>query len=167
MRRSRPVTIHHSRAGKDYRRTRRRRSATSSCALRGKPGRNCIPHSAKPARNRSLRLRSLRDWRRDLEVDASAAREELERLAPPTGERNDCLSHESMRCARRWRPCHQEEDTGQLTLRDDAEAALRSAQEELQEARDQERISREAVDVRAQAVTELSVGVRTLENTVE
>ena len=107
----------------------------------------------------------LRDQRRDLEADASVAQEDLERLTPPTGELTLQQRIDELRKALEALPL--EEDTFQLPLRDDAEAALASAQAELQETRDQERISREAVDVRAQAVTELSVEVRTLENAVE
>ena len=107
----------------------------------------------------------LRDQRRDLEADASAAQEELERLAPASGELTLQPRIDALRRALETLPL--EEETVQLPLRDDAEAALRSAQEELREARDQVRISREAMDTRAKAVSELSVKVRTLENTVE
>ena len=43
----------------------------------------------------------------------------------------------------------------------------RSAQSELQKARDEERVAREAVDERARSVSELMVEVRTLQNTVD
>ena len=107
----------------------------------------------------------LRDRRRDLEADASAAQEELERLAPASGELT--LQPRIDEPRQSLEAVSSEGETVQLPLRDDAEAALRSAQEELREARDQERISREAVDTRAKAVSELSVEVRTLENTAE
>ena len=107
----------------------------------------------------------LRDERRDLEVTASAARKELDRLVP-TG---DVLTLQpridELRQALEALPS--EEDTDQLPQRDQAEAALDSAQTELQKARDEERIAREAVEVRADVVTELSVEVRTLQNTVD
>ena len=107
----------------------------------------------------------LRDQRRDLEVAASAARLDLERLtvsssAPTLQPRID----ELRQALETLRP---EEDTVQLPQRDPAEAGLESAQAALQKARGEERIAREAVDVRAQAVSELSVEVRTLENTVD
>ena len=107
----------------------------------------------------------LRDQRRDLEIAASAAREELERLAPPNGELTLQPRIDELRRALEALPSG--EDVGRLPSRNDVEAALHSAQAELQEARGQERIAREAVDTRAQAVSELSVEVRTMENTVE
>ena len=107
----------------------------------------------------------LRDRRRDLEADASAAQEELERPAPASGELTLQPRIDELRQS--LEAVSSEGETVQLPLRDDAEAALRSAQEELREARDQVRIGREAVDTRAKAVSELSVEVRTLENTVE
>ena len=107
----------------------------------------------------------LRDQRRDLEVAASAAQLELERLAQPSGEltlqpRIDELRQSLQALAL-------EGEATQLPERDHAEAALHSAQAELQKARDGERIAREAVNARAQAVLKLSVEVRTLENTVD
>ena len=106
----------------------------------------------------------LRDQRRDLEITASAARQELERLTP-SGDASMLQPriHE-LRQALEGLPSG--EDTGQLPQRDQAEATLDVAQTELQEARDEERIAREAVDVRGRAVSELSVEVRTLHNTV-
>ena len=106
----------------------------------------------------------LRDQRRDHEVTSSAVREELERLALPSGEltlqpRIDELRQSLQALA-------EEGVAAQLPDRDHAEAALNSAQAELQKARDEERIAREAVDVRAQAAAERGVEVRTLENTV-
>ena len=107
----------------------------------------------------------LRDERRDLEVTASAARQELERLAPsgsaPTLQPRIDELRESLAAL------PSEGETVQLPKRDHAEAALNSAQTELQKARDEERIAREAVDERARAVSELSVEVRTLHNTVD
>ena len=107
----------------------------------------------------------LRDERRDLDATANAARQELERLAPPSGAptlqpRIDelCESLEAL---------PSEQETEQLPPRDQAEAALHSAQTQLQKARDEERIAREAVEVRADTVTELSVDVRTSQITVD
>ena len=103
----------------------------------------------------------LRDQRRDLEADASAAQEELERLVPASGELTLQPRIDELRQLLEAVPS--EGESAQLPPRDHAEAALHSAQAELQEARDQERIDREAVDTRAKAVSELSVEVRTLE----
>ena len=107
----------------------------------------------------------LRDQRRDLEVAASAAQLELERLAQPSGEltlqpRIDELRQSLQALAL-------EGEATQPPERDHAEAALHYAQAELQKARDGERIAREAVNARAQAILKLSVEVRTLENTVD
>ena len=107
----------------------------------------------------------LRDQRRDLEVAASAARLELERLVPSSGELTLQPRIEELRQS--LAAVLPEGATDQLPQRDYAEAALQSAQTELRQARDEERIAREAVDGRAQAVSELSVEVRTLENTVD
>ncbi len=106
----------------------------------------------------------LRDERRDLEVIASAARQELERLAPPSDAptlqpRIDELRHSLTALL-------SEGEADQLPQRGHAEAALDSAQTDLQKARDEERIAREAVDARAQAVAELSLEVRTAQITV-
>ena len=106
----------------------------------------------------------LRDERRDLEVIASAARQELERLAPPSDAptlqpRIDELRHSLTALL-------SEGEADQLPQRGHAEAALDSAQTDLQKARDEERIAREAVDARAQAVAELSLEVRTSQITV-
>ena len=107
----------------------------------------------------------LRDQRRDLEVTAGAARQELHRLVP-TGDASTLQPRiDALRQALGGLPS--EEDTTQLPQRDHAEATLDSAQAELQKARDEERIAREAVDVRAQAVSDLSVEVRTLQNSVD
>ena len=107
----------------------------------------------------------LRDQRRDLEVSASAARKQLERLAPTNGELT--LQPRIDKLRRSLETVLSEGESDQLPQRDHAEAALQSAHAALQEARGQERIAREAVDTRAQAVSELSVEVRTLENTVD
>ena len=107
----------------------------------------------------------LRDQRRDFEVTASAARQELERLAPPGSSPTLQPRIDELRQALEALPS--EEDTAQLPQRDHAEAALDSAQAELQRARDEERIAREAVGERARAVSDLSVDVRTLQNTVD
>ena len=106
----------------------------------------------------------LRAERRDLEVIASAARQELERLAPPSDAptlqpRIDELRHSLTALL-------SEGEADQLPQRGHAEAALDSAQTDLQKARDEERIAREAVDARAQAVAELSLEVRTSQITV-
>ena len=106
----------------------------------------------------------LRDQRRDLEATASAARRELERLAPPGSAPTLQPRIDELRQALEALPA--EEDTVQVPQRDHAEAALDSAQSELQKARDEERIAREAVDGRARAVADLSVEVRTLQNAV-
>ena len=107
----------------------------------------------------------LRDQRRDLEADADAARKELERLAPSDNPSTLKPRIDELRQALGALPS--EEDAGHLPSKNDVEAALQSAQAELQEARGEERVSREAVDTRAQAVSDLSVEVRTLENAVE
>ncbi len=107
----------------------------------------------------------LRDQRRDLEAIAYAARQELERLAPSGTASTLQPRIDELRQALEDVPS--ECKTDQLPPRDHAEAALRSAQAELQKARNEERIAREAVDVRARAVTELSVDVRTLQNAVD
>ncbi len=106
----------------------------------------------------------LRDRRRDLEATASAARRELERLVPPDSTPTLQTSIDELRQALEDVPS--EGDTAQLPPRDQAEADLGAAQTELQKARDEERIAREAVEVRTRAVSELSVEVRTLHNTV-
>ena len=106
----------------------------------------------------------LRDQRRDLEITASVARQELERLAPPGGAPALQPRIDELRQALETLPA--EEDTVQMPQRDHAEAALDSAQTELQKARDEERVAREAVDERARAVSDLRVEVRTLQNTV-
>ena len=106
----------------------------------------------------------LRDRRRDLEITASAARQELERLTP-SGDAS-MLQPRIVELCQALEGLPSGEDTGQPPQRDQAEAALEVAQTELQDARDEERIAREAVDVRGRAVSELSVEVRTLHNTV-
>ena len=107
----------------------------------------------------------LRDQRRDLEVTAGAARQELERLAPAGSAPTLQPRIDELRQALEALPA--EEDTVQMPQRDHAEAALDSAQTELQKARDEERIAREAVDERARSVSDLRVEVRTLQNTVD
>ena len=104
----------------------------------------------------------LRDIRRDLGFTASAAQQELERLTPSGGaaalqQRIDELRHALGGIA-------SEEETDRLSQSEQAEADLRSAETELQKARDEERVAREIVDGRAQAVAENSLEVRTLEN---
>ena len=85
----------------------------------------------------------LRDQRRDLEADAIAAQQELERLAPPGGalalqNRIDELRQWQASLPSEWQ-------TTELPERDHAEAALRSTQAELQNARSEERIVRAAI----------------------
>ena len=106
----------------------------------------------------------LRDKRSDHEVTASTARRELERLAPPDSGPTLQPRIDELRQALQALPA--EGETAQLPQRDDARAALDAAQTELQKARNEERVAREAVDERGRAVSELSVEVRTLQNTV-
>ena len=106
----------------------------------------------------------LRDQRRDLEIDASAAWRELQRLTP-SGEVS-MLQPRIDELRQALQGLSSGKDTDQLPNRDEIEAALNLAQTELQKARDEERIAREAVDVRGHAISELSVEVRTLLNTV-
>ena len=107
----------------------------------------------------------LRDQRRDLEATAGAARRELERLATPGGAPALQPRIDELRQALGALPA--EEDMVQLPQREHAEAALEEAQTELQKARGEQRIAREAVDERAQTVSDLRVEVRTLQNTVD
>ena len=106
----------------------------------------------------------LRDQRHDLEAVANAAQLELERLAPPDGVL--ILQPRIDELRQLLAAVLPEGEMDQLPQRDFAEAALQSAQSELRKARDEERLAYEAVNVRAQAVSDLSVEVRTLENTV-
>ena len=107
----------------------------------------------------------LRDQRRDLEVTAGVAHQELERLAPAGSAPTLQPRIDELRQALDALPA--EEDSVQIPQRDHAEAALDSAQTVLQNARDEERIAREAVDERVRAVSDLRVEVRTLHNTVD
>ncbi len=107
----------------------------------------------------------LRDERRDLEATAIAAKEELERLAP-SGTAST-LQPRIDELRRSLEHVSAEGKTDQLPPRDHAEAALRSAQNEVQKARNEERIAREAVDERARTVTGFSVDVRTQQNAVD
>ena len=107
----------------------------------------------------------LRDQRRDHEATASAARQELERLAPPDSGLTRQLRIDELRQALEAWPA--ERETAQLPERDDAATALDAAQTELQKARDEERIAREVVDERARAVSELSVDVRAQQNALD
>ncbi len=107
----------------------------------------------------------LRDQRRDLEVTAGAARQELDRLAPSDSASTLQQQIDELRQALEASPTEGETDL--TPQRDHAETALDSAQTDLQKARDEERIAREAVEVRAGVVTDLSVEVRTLQNTVD
>ena len=107
----------------------------------------------------------LRDQRRDLEAAATAAKQELERLTPPDGELTLQPRIDELR--QLLATVLPEGEMDQLPQRDVAEAALQSGQSELRKARDEERLAYEAVNVRAQAVSDLSVEARTLENTVD
>ena len=107
----------------------------------------------------------LRDQRHDLEAAATAAKQELEWLAPPDGELTLQPRIDELR--KLLATVLPEGEMDQLPHRDVAEAALQSAQSELRKARDEERLAYEAVNVRAQAVSDLSVEVRTLENAVD
>ena len=104
----------------------------------------------------------LRDQRRDLEVIADAAQQELERIAPDDGAATLQPRIDELRRTLEGLP--PDEDTPE---KEQAEAALESAQSELQKARDEERVAREAVDERARSVTDLEVEVRTLRNAVD
>ena len=104
----------------------------------------------------------LRDQRRDLEVTADAAQQELERIAPHDGVPTLQPRIDELRKTLEGLP--EDEDTPQ---KEQAEAALGSAQTELQKARGEERVAREAVDEKARAVSDLMVEVRTLQNTVD
>ncbi len=106
----------------------------------------------------------LRDQRHSLEITAGAARQELVRLAPSGSA--STLQPRIDRLRKSLEALPSESETDQLPPRDGAEAAVHDAQAELQKARDDERIAREAVEARAGAVTELSVDVRTLQNSI-
>ena len=107
----------------------------------------------------------LRDQRRDLEVTAGAARQELDRVAPSGSA--STLQPRIDELRRALGASFTGGETDKLPHRDHAEAALGSAQTDLKMARDEERIARKAVEVRADVVTNLSVEVRTLQNTVD
>ena len=107
----------------------------------------------------------LRDQRRDLEATADAARQELERLAPSGSAA--ALQPRIDELIQALADLPEEEGTVQIPEKEQAEAALESAQSELQKARDEERVAREAVDERARTVTDRMVEVRTLQNTVD
>ena len=104
----------------------------------------------------------LRDQRRDLEVIADAAQQELERIAPD--DVAVTLQPRIDELRRTLEGLTADEDTPE---REQAEAALESARAELQKVRGEERVAREAVDERARAVTDLEVEVRTLQNAVD
>ena len=94
----------------------------------------------------------LRDQRRDLEAAAIAAERELERLVPPGGAQ---ALQNQIDELRRWQESLPPDlQSAELPAREHAEAALRSAQTELWNAREEERIARAAVEERALAVTE-------------
>ena len=107
----------------------------------------------------------LRDQRREFEITANTARQELERFNQSGAASMLQPRIDELRQALQGLPSG--EDTNQLSARDQAEAALGAAQTELQKAMDEERIARQAVDERARAVSEVSVEVRTLQNTVD
>ena len=107
----------------------------------------------------------LRDQRRDFEVTAREARQELQRIlqsddASTLGARIDVLRQELENLSR-------EDDLKTLPQRAEAEFALAAAHTNLQQAREDARIERANVDVRVPAVSELSVDVRTLDNFVD
>ncbi len=104
----------------------------------------------------------LRDQRRDLEVTADAAQQELERIAPHDGAAALQPRIDELRRTLEGLPA--DEDTPE---KEQAETALESAQTELQKARGEERVAREAVDERARAVSEHMVELRTLQNSVD
>ena len=104
----------------------------------------------------------LRDQRRDLEVIADAAQQELERIAPDDGAATLQPRIDELRRTLEGLPA--DEDT---PGKEQAEAALESAQAELQKARDDERVARAAVDEKARSVSDLTVKVRTLQNAVD
>ena len=104
----------------------------------------------------------LRDQRRDLEVTADVAEQELERIAPHDGAAT--LQPRINELRRTLEGLLADEDTPE---KEQAEDALESAQAELQKARGEERVARETVDERAQAVSDLMVKVRTLQNAVD
>lgn len=106
----------------------------------------------------------LRDKKRDLEATANAAQVELKRLAPPGDAQTLQPRIDQLRESLEALPS--QSGTDQLPQRNDAEAALHSAQTGLQKARDEERVTREALEVRAHAVNELRVNVRTIINSV-
>ena len=107
----------------------------------------------------------LRDERRDLEAAASAAQQELGRIVPPGGASILQPRIDQLRESLKVLPSEGESE--QMPARDETEAALDSAQTELRKARNEEGIAREAVEVRVGAATDLSVEVRTLQNTVD
>ena len=107
----------------------------------------------------------LRDQRRVLEITASVARQELERLTPSGDASMMQPRINELRQALEGLP--PEEATSQLPQRDQTEATLDVAQAELQKARGEERIAREAVDVRGRAISDLSVEARVLHSTVD
>ena len=95
----------------------------------------------------------LRDQRRDLEATASAAEEDLARLASPNDE-----STLQTRLAelRQWQATLPSEwQTAEPPERNHAEAALRSAQREIQRARSEEQIARAALQERDRFLAEL------------
>ena len=107
----------------------------------------------------------LRDQRRDLEITASAAWQELDRLVLPGGTPTMQPRIDELREV--LENLVTEQGTTQLPQREGAEAALDLAKTELLKARNVERLAREAVDARERAISGLSVEVRTLHNTVE
>ena len=107
----------------------------------------------------------LRDQRRDLEATADTARQELERLSPSGSAAT--LQPRIDELIQALADLPEEEGTVQIPEKEQAEAALESAQSELQKARDEERVAREAVDERARTVSDRMVEVRTLQNTVD
>ena len=96
----------------------------------------------------------LRDQRRDLEAAAIGAGRELERLVPPGGA---LTLQNRIDEVRQWQvSLPPDSQTAELPERELAEAALRSAQTELHNAREKERIARATVEERSSAVSELT-----------
>ncbi len=95
----------------------------------------------------------LRDQRRYLEATASAAEEDLARLASPNDESTLQTRLDELRRGQAALPS--EWQTAELPERNHAEAALRSAQREIQRARSEEQVARAALQERDRFLAEL------------
>ncbi len=107
----------------------------------------------------------LRDQRRDFEAAVMTAQRELERLAAAGGAltlRNRIDELRQLQVSLR-----SECETADLPQRDHTEVALRSAQTDLRNARDEERIARAAVEERQSAVAECTAEVLRAQSAVE